>query len=357
MKDLARIRVKAGDGGDGIVHFRRAKYEPKGGPDGGDGGNGGDVIVKADRNKRDLLEFNYEKDFKAENGEKGMGSKKHGEDGGDKVVRVPVGVEVYVLPWNVRDLDFSKRDEFEKALKRRKFVADMDEDQKEVVAAEGGRGGRGNWHFRSSTNQTPKEAEPGRGGEEKWLLLEYKVTADVGLIGFPNVGKSSLLKVLTAAEPEVAEYPFTTLSPNLGALGFSKERKVILVDVPGVVEKAWEGKGIGPWFMRHLERTKVLVHVLAPELEMKGESWSEREIIEEMRDKYEIVREEMGKYGGGLVGKKELVVLNKADLLEEEARERVKEKLMEEIGKDVLLVSSATRDGLDELKKELEKKF
>lgn len=354
MKDLARIRVKGGDGGDGIVHFRRAKYEPKGGPDGGDGGDGGDVILQADRNKRDLLEFNYEKDFKAQDGEKGMRKKRHGEDGEDKVIKVPEGVEVYVLPWNVRDLDMSEREKFEKVLKRRKYVGDLDEDGKSLVVAEGGRGGRGNWHFRSSTNQTPKEAEPGRPGEEKWLLLEYKVKADVGIIGFPNTGKSSLLKVLTAAEPEVGEYPFTTLSPNLGALGLDKERKVILVDVPGVVEKAWEGKGIGPWFMRHLERVKVLVHVLAPDLVVKGEKWEVEEMVRQMGEKYRVVREEMKKYGRGLGKKEELVVLNKVDLLEEKEREKIRKMLEREIGEEVLPVSSATREGLEELKEKLQ---
>lgn len=336
MKDLARIYIKAGDGGDGIVHFRREKYVPKGGPDGGDGGNGGDVIIKSERNIEDLIEFNFEKRFEARDGQRGMGQKKHGENGEDRLVMVPVGTQVYVIPWNLSEVSLRERENFEEMLERRRLVHDFEVDGEEVIVARGGKGGLGNWHFRSATNQTPQESEPGTPGEEKWLLLEYKVRADIGIIGLPNVGKSSLLKALTRANPKIAGYPFTTLEPNLGVLKKDGEN-LILVDVPGVVEEAWEGKGIGPWFMRHLERVDTLLHVLAPDPE-RGDDY-----VSQMLEDYRVVRGEMEKYGNGLSEKKEIVVINKMELWQEKEQVKIKEKLAKKLGREVVMVSAASQ--------------
>lgn len=335
MKDLARIYVKAGDGGDGIVHFRREKYVPKGGPDGGDGGDGGNVVLRADDNVVDLVEFNYEKNYVAKNGGKGMGAKKHGSDSDDVVILLPVGTVVWQLPWNLSDVSLRERSSFNKVLEERKQLVDMEQAGQEFVIAEAGEGGRGNWHFRSAINQTPKESEPGTPGEEKWLLLEYKVIADIGIVGLPNTGKSSLLKVLTSANPKIAGYPFTTLEPNLGVLK-AGGKNLILVDVPGLIEEAWEGKGIGPWFMRHLERTSKLIHVLAPDPE-RGENF-----VTQMIEDYEVVRGEFEKFGQGLLEKHEVVVVNKMELWQEEEREQVKKDLAEKLGQEVVMTSAAS---------------
>ena len=337
MKDLARIHVKAGDGGDGVVHFRREKYIPKGGPDGGDGGKGGDVILRADENLEDLIKFNFEKNHVAKDGEKGMGQKMHGEDRPDIFVDVPVGTVVWQLPWGLSEVSLKDREKFEEVVEKRSLVIDMEDHGQEIVIAKGGVGGRGNWHFRSSTNQTPEEFEEGIVGEEKWLLLEYKMKADAGIVGLPNVGKSSLLKALTRANPKIAGYPFTTLEPNLGVM--TKDGgNLVLVDVPGVVEEAWEGKGIGPWFMRHLERVKIILHVLAPDSE-RGDDY-----VKQMMEDYRVVMVEMEKYGQGLPEKKEIVVVNKRELWKEEERGRVIEKLKKKLDREVVMVSAASNE-------------
>lgn len=345
MKDLARIHVKAGGGGDGIVHFRREKYAPKGGPDGGDGGKGGDVILRADENLEDLIKFNYEKDYEAKDGEEGMGQKMHGEDRSDVVVTVPVGCVVYKLPPELSEVSLKDRKNFEKVLEERELVVDMTEHGQEAVITEGGKGGRGNYHFRGPTNQTPQEFEKGVVGEEMWLLLELKMKADVGIVGLPNVGKSSLLAMLTKAQPKIAGYPFTTLEPNLGVLE-KGGKNLVLVDVPGVVEEAWEGKGIGPWFMRHLERVKVIVHVLAPVVETNEDgqlSVIGEDYVGQMWSGYEVVRCEMKKYGKGLVEKDEIIVVNKADVLSDEHKEEVR-KFMTRKRKEVVFTSAVGGD-------------
>jgi len=357
MKDLARIYVKAGDGGDGIVHFRREKYVPKGGPDGGDGGRGGSIILEADENIDDLIVFNYEKKFEAKSGQKGMGQKKHGADREDVVIKVPVGCTVWQIPARLSQRNLRERENLEELLSKRKFLVDMKKHGQRFVVAKGGEGGRGNWHFRSATNQTPQEFEYGTPGEEKWLLLEYKVVADVGLIGLPNVGKSSLLKALTAANPKIAGYPFTTLEPNLGVITSKrlevrseKTKGLVLVDVPGVVEKAWEGKGIGPWFLKHLERTKVLVHVLAPD---PNRFKNTSELVEQLAKDYEVVRKELEKYGRGVDEKPEILVINKRELVDSDQLSVISDQLEEKIGKRVIWVSAAMREGLDELVREI----
>lgn len=333
MKDLARIYIKAGDGGDGKVSFRRERGAPKGGPDGGDGGKGGDVVLVADENLDSLIEFNYTKQFVAEDGGDGEGKKCHGPDREELVVRVPVGTEVYEIPAQLAQASMRERKVFEQIIGERKLQADMKEHNQRYVAGFAGKGGRGNDHFKSSTNQTPMQAETGQKGEEKWLLLELKVKAQVGIMGLPNVGKSSLLKALTRANPKIAGYPFTTLEPNLGVIK-TGEKKLVLVDVPGVVEEAWEGKGIGPWFLRHLERCKVLVHVLAPD-PSRGEEYGKQMIGD-----YLVVRKELEKYGRGLPTKKEMVVVNKMELVDEKERVKIGKKFEKETGKKLVWVSA-----------------
>jgi GTP-binding protein len=308
VKDLARIYIKAGDGGSGKLSFRHEKFAAKGGPDGGDGGKGGDVIIQADENMENLVEFNFKKRYLAENGEGGMPKKMHGKDRDDIVVKVPVGTVVYEVTEDYFEKNLRNRSIFEEMMKVRRLLVDMDSHGKEFVGAWGGRGGKGNWHFRSSTNQTPQEFEPGTPGEEKYLLLELKVVADIGIVGLPNVGKSSLLKAMTNANPKIAGYPFTTLEPNLG-VATVHDKRLVIVDVPGVIEEAWEGKGIGPWFLRHLERTKQIIHVLAPR---EGE-----EVASQLVKDYDVVKAELEKYGKGLVEKPEVVVVNKMELVDE----------------------------------------
>ncbi len=341
MKDLARIYVKAGDGGDGSVHFRHEKYAPKGGPDGGDGGKGGDVIFVADENIDSLVEFNFKKRFIANSGGNGLGKNMYGAKAEDLVVRLPVGTVVWEVPEELAEANIRERATFEHFMTTRQLLVDMTENSKTFTAVWGGKGGRGNYHFRSATNQTPMEHEEGQSGEEKWLLLELKVVADVGIIGLPNVGKSSLLKALTRANPKIAGYPFTTLEPNLGVTT-TGDKHTVLVDVPGVIEEAWEGKGIGPWFLRHLERCKTLVHVLAPSERVLADSgFKIQDLSNQLVRDYEIVRKELEKYGQGLPDKKEIVVVNKKELVEEKDRQTIETMFTKETGKDIAWVSAA----------------
>ena len=272
-------------------------------------------------------------------GEGGMPKKMHGEDRGDIVIAVPVGTAIYEVTQDYFEKNLRNRETFEALMKERRMLVDMDIHGKEFVGAWGGRGGKGNWHFRSSTNQTPQEFEPGTPGEEKYLLLELKVVADIGIVGLPNVGKSSILKALTNANPKIAGYPFTTLEPNLGVVTVH-DKKLILVDVPGVIEEAWEGKGIGPWFLRHLERTKTLIHVLAPRD-------GEESVVDQLIADYKIVRQELGKYGKGLAEKSEIVVVNKMELVDEADRGMVSSKFDEETGKNLIWVSAGMGEVVD----------
>ena len=339
MKDLARIYIKAGDGGSGKLSFRHEKFAAKGGPDGGDGGKGGDVIIQADENMENLVPFNFKKKYLAENGEGGMPKKMHGKDREDIVVKVPVGTVIYEVGEEYFEKNLRNRDTFEVLMKDRQLLVDMDTHGKEFVGAWGGRGGKGNWHFRSATNQTPQEFEPGTPGEEKYLLLELKVVADVGIVGLPNVGKSSILAALTNANPKIAGYPFTTLEPNLG-VATVHDKRLIIVDVPGVIEEAWEGKGIGPWFLRHLERTKKLIHVLSPRV-------GEGEVAEQLINDYKIVRLELTKYGKGLAEKPEIVVVNKMELVDEIEREAIAKGFEKVTGKKLAWVSAGMGEVAD----------
>ncbi|MDX1590932.1 MAG: GTPase ObgE, partial [Balneolaceae bacterium] len=246
--DYAKIYVTAGKGGNGMAHFRREKYVPKGGPDGGDGGKGGDVILVGNKQLNTLLDLRYRKYVKADSGGHGQTSRKTGKDGEDERLEVPLGTVAY-------DADSRER------------IGEITEDGQELVVAKGGEGGLGNWHFKSATNQTPQHAQEGRDGEERAIELELKLIADVGLVGFPNAGKSTLLSALSEAKPKIAEYPFTTLEPNLGVVTFSDYRSFVMADIPGIIEDAHQGKGLGLQFLRHIERNNVLLFMVGCDTE------------------------------------------------------------------------------------------
>jgi GTP-binding protein len=321
--DEAVIHVKAGDGGAGCVSFRREKYIPKGGPDGGDGGRGGDVVFVADPNKNTLLDFSGRHHWHARKGEAGMGKKMYGESGGDLIIPVPIGTLVHDSEHNV-------------------LLADMDASGKRIVIAKGGRGGRGNWHFKSPTNQTPRYAEPGGEGQERHLRLELKLIADVGLVGMPNAGKSTLLSVVSAARPKIANYPFTTLEPQLGIAELTGDRRLVFADIPGLIEGARHGAGLGHAFLRHIERTKIIVHLLDL-FPMDGSDPAEN---------YRKIRGELEAFSPELATKREVIAANKMDLATDESD--ALEKLMAAVpDKEILAISGATRQGIDPLLEEL----
>lgn len=319
--DVAKIQVKAGKGGDGVVAWRREKYEPSGGPYGGDGGNGGNIILKADEGIRTLMDFRYKRVYKGENGEDGRTKKQFGKAGKDTILRVPVGTLI-------KDADTGG------------VIVDLKEKDQVAVIAKGGRGGRGNAKFATATRQAPGFAEPGAKGQERNIILELKLLADVGLIGFPNVGKSTILSILSAAKPKIANYHFTTLKPNLGVVRVGEEKSFVIADIPGLIEGAHEGAGLGHEFLRHIERTRVLVHVL----DISGS-----EHRDPLEDFYKINRE-LGQYNEKLKDKPQIIAANKMDI--EGAKEglrKVKEEL-EQKGYKVYPVSAATMEGIEQLK-------
>jgi GTPase len=281
--DRVRIRAKAGDGGSGIVSFRREKFVPMGGPDGGDGGRGGDVIVRADSNLSTLLDYTYRDQWRAENGSHGSGSNKTGADGEDVLLPVPPGTIV-------RDLQSGA------------ILAEVLRDGESAVVARGGRGGKGNAFFATSTKQAPREYQPGEDGEQRELELELRLIADVGLVGQPNAGKSTLLSVISAARPKIADYPFTTLAPNLGVVQLSDSRTFVVADIPGIIEGAHEGKGLGLQFLRHIERTRILAFLIP----IDAMDW---------QAEYDQLRQEISAYSPGLGDKPHCVVFTKMDLL------------------------------------------
>jgi GTPase len=315
--DRVVVYVKAGDGGRGCCSFRREKYVPKGGPDGGDGGDGGDVIVKAVAGTDNLAAIVHRKHWRARAGGAGGTANCHGRRARELIIPVPPGTLV-------RDRDHGN------------ILRDLTEDGQQVTVAQGGRGGRGNRAFATATNQAPRETQPGTPGEERWIVLELKVIADAGLIGLPNAGKSTLLSRLSHAQPEVADYPFTTKHPNLGVVTIGGERVFILADLPGLIEGAHSGVGLGHEFLRHVERTRVLVHLVEP-LSPDGSDPLEN---------YRVVRQELELHGRGLADKPEIVAVSKAELT---GSEEVRQRLEQELGKEVLAVSSVTGQGLSHL--------
>ena len=322
--DKAKIFVKSGDGGNGCVSFRREKYVPLGGPDGGDGGKGGSVIFTVDTGLTTLLDFKYRKKFVAEAGGKGEGSKCYGKDGDDLYVRVPMGTII-------RDFETNK------------IIADLSHKDDTFILARGGKGGKGNCKFCTPTRQAPHFAEPGMPGEERWITLELKLLADVGLVGFPNVGKSTFLSTVTAAKPKIANYHFTTLKPNLGVVKAEGMNAFVMADIPGIIEGAAEGVGLGLEFLRHIERTRLLIHVV----DISG--------IEgrDAFDDFVKINEELKKYSVKLWDRPQIVVANKTDMLyDEEVYEDFKKKV-NELGFDkVYKMSAATKQGVEEIIKE-----
>jgi GTP-binding protein len=316
--DEAQIHVKAGDGGHGCVSFRREKYIPKGGPDGGDGGRGGAIIFVADPDKDTLLDFAGKHHWQAPRGESGMGKKMAGKNGEDLIIPVPVGTLIY-------DAD------------RGALLTDMDKAGKRIVVARYGRGGKGNWHFRSPTNQVPRYAEPGTEGQERNLKLELKLIADVGLVGMPNAGKSTLLRAISAARPKVAAYPFTTLDPQLGIVDLRGDRRMVFADLPGLIEGAQAGAGLGHAFLRHIERTNLIVHLL----DLYPPDGSNP------ADNYRKIRAELESFSPLLANKREIIAANKLDL---STGDNALEMLREELpGKEVHAISGVSRSGVDDL--------
>lgn len=317
--DQVKIYVKAGDGGRGCVSFRREKYVPRGGPDGGDGGDGGDVILLADPQVHTLYDFHHQVHFRAENGRPGMGKKMKGRDGEDLILRVPVGTVV-------KDAETGE------------ILGDLVKPGQTLVVARGGKGGRGNAHFATPVRQAPRFAEPGTPGEERWLILELKLIADVGLVGFPNAGKSTLLSRITAARPKIADYPFTTLEPNLGVVKMEEGDTFIVADIPGLIEGAHRGVGLGHEFLRHIERTRVLLYLL--------DISKEQEIIKD----YEILKKELFLYNPELLKKEYLIAFNKIDLISPEEREEkiraLKELFPEEDKAKIYPISAVTGEGI-----------
>jgi GTPase len=315
--DQARIRVKAGDGGKGAIAFRREKFVPKGGPAGGDGGNGGSVVLQADEGLSTLLDYRYRNEYRAHSGEPGGSKDMYGRRGEELVLRVPAGTQVY---------DQASGE----------LLADLKAHGQRLVVAQGGQGGRGNIHFATSVDRAPRRAEPGRPGEEREVRLELKLLADVGLLGFPNVGKSSLIARISAARPKIADYPFTTLVPNLGVVRLPGDRTFVVADVPGLIEGAHAGAGLGHRFLRHLERTRLLVHLLevspAPG---RGP----------LRD-YRALRKELALYDQALAARPEIVVLNKIDLPETRRKRAELRRACAQRGLPFFAISAATGEGI-----------
>ena len=318
--DYVKIIAKAGNGGNGAISFRREKYVAAGGPDGGDGGKGGDIYFEVDPDSNTLIDFRYNKKFKAENGKNGEGSHRYGKSGEDLYIKVPIGTKIRDAKTNNVIADLSKTG------------------QKELVLA-GGRGGKGNSHFATSTRQAPRFAQDGEQGEEKELILELKLLADVGLIGFPNVGKSTFLSMTTSAKPKIADYHFTTLEPNLGVIKSEYGDSFVIADIPGIIEGASEGTGLGLQFLRHIERTRLLLHVI----DVSGS-----EGRDPVDDFYKI-NTELKKYSEKLSKRKQIIVANKIDVMQDENLYNKLEKVAKDNKMDIFKISAATGDGINDL--------
>lgn len=319
--DYVKVHVSSGNGGKGSAHLHREKYVAKGGPDGGDGGRGGHVILKGNKNLWTLFHLKFKRHIKAGHGEHGSKQRSTGADGEDQYVDVPLGTVI-------RDTETQK------------ILHEITEDGQEIVVAEGGKGGLGNWHFKSSTNQTPRYAQPGIPGEEQDITLELKILADVGLVGFPNAGKSTLLSVITAAKPKIADYEFTTLKPNLGIVEYRDFKTFVVADIPGIIEGAAEGKGIGHRFLRHIERNSTLLFLVPAD-------------AKNIKKQYEILVDELRRYNPEMLDKDRLVAISKSDMLDSELKAELKAELDEGLGAPYIFISSVAQQGLTELKDKL----
>jgi len=314
--DYVKIYTRSGKGGKGSVHFRREKYIPWGGPDGGDGGSGGDVILRGNRNHWTLLHLKFERHILAGHGENGSGRLCKGKDGEDKIIEVPVGTVVF-------DGETGE------------FITDIHRDGQEVVLLKGGRGGKGNNFFKSATNQAPKYAQPGESFLERKIILQLKLLADVGLVGFPNAGKSTLLSVVSAAKPKIADYPFTTLEPNLGIVDVRGSRSFIMADIPGIIEGACEGRGLGLRFLRHIERNTLLLFLVPAD-------------ADSIKKEYEILLGELMRYNPDLLDKQRVLAVSKSDMLDDELEKEIAKELPSDI--PCIFISSLTQKGIIPLK-------
>ncbi len=320
--DYVKVHVESGNGGKGSAHLHREKYITKGGPDGGDGGRGGHVIFRGNKNLWTLVNFKFKKHFKAGHGEHGSKNRSSGADGKDIYVDVPLGTVVKDAETNA-------------------VLFEITEDGEEKMVIEGGMGGRGNWHFKTPTNQTPRYAQPGIPGQEADVILELKVLADVGLVGFPNAGKSTLLSVLTSAKPKIADYEFTTLKPNLGIVQHRDFQSFVMADIPGIIEGAAEGKGLGHYFLRHIERNATLLFLIPAD-------------SNDISKEYEILLDELRRYNPELLDKERLICISKSDMLDEELMDEMRIELDKDFkGLPYMFISSVAQTGLQELKDRL----
>lgn len=314
--DYVKILCRSGKGGAGSRHFYRAKYIPKGGPDGGDGGRGGHIILRGNKNMWTLLPLKYQRHVFAGNGQSGTGNRSSGKDGEDKIIEVPCGTVVF---------DSETGD----------FLCEVTQDGEEIKLLRGGRGGLGNWHFKSSTNRTPRYAQPGEPAIEKSVILELKLLADVGLVGFPNAGKSTLLSAISAARPKIADYPFTTMEPQLGIVSYRDNRSFVMADIPGIIEGASEGKGLGLRFLRHIERNAVLLFMVPAD-------------ANDIRNEYEILLNELARFNPELMDKQRVLAISKSDLLDEELMSEIEKELPDDLPH--VFISAVSGMGLTALK-------
>lgn len=313
--DYVKIYCRSGKGGRGSSHFRREKYIPKGGPDGGDGGRGGHIYLRANRNLWTLLHLKYERHILATSGENGSAKKSTGKDGEDRIIEVPCGTVAF-------DAETGE------------YICDVTEDGQTVRILKGGKGGRGNVHFKTATNQAPRYAQPGEPYEERFIVLQLKLLADVGLVGFPNAGKSTLLSVVSAAKPKIANYPFTTLEPNLGIVNYRDSRSFVMADIPGIIEGASEGRGLGLRFLRHIERNSLLLFMIPAD-------------ADDIKKEYEILNNELVKYNPDLAEKNRVLAITKSDLLDEELMDAISQELPDV---PYVFISSVTQQGIVQLK-------
>jgi GTPase len=314
--DYVKFNSRSGHGGAGCLHFHREKFIQKGGPDGGNGGRGGHVILRGNKQLWTLLHLKYRKHVIAKSGEPGQEANMTGADGPDEILEVPLGT-------------VAKRADTEEVL------FEINEDGQEIILTKGGRGGKGNSFFATSTNQAPQHAQPGEAGKEEWIVLELKLLADVGLVGFPNAGKSTLLSVVSAAKPKIADYAFTTLTPNLGVVSYRDELSFVMADIPGIIEGAAEGKGLGIRFLRHIERNSLLLFLVPAD-------------AKDIKKEYEILLNELRKYNPELLDKKRLLAISKSDMLDDELKAEIKKELPSELPS--IFISSITNQGIKELK-------
>jgi len=319
--DYVKVYATSGNGGKGSVHLHREKFVTKGGPDGGDGGRGGHIILRGNENLWTLYHLKFKKHFKAGHGEHGSKSRSTGADGEDVFVDVPLGTVV-------RDPETNE------------VLFEITEQGEEKILCEGGKGGRGNWHFKNSVNQTPRYAQPGMPLEEKRVTLELKILADVGLVGFPNAGKSTLLSVITSAKPKIADYEFTTLKPNLGIVEYRDFQTFVMADIPGIIEGAAEGKGLGHYFLRHIERNSTLLFLIPAD-------------AKDIKKQYDILLDELKRYNPELLDKSRLIAISKCDMLDDELKAELKIELDNELPIDYIFISSVAQQGITQLKDKL----